>query len=400
MVGLGLVLAGCAGTGNHNGLTTSTPTADQLTPSGAQSMLAAAVAGVPDQFAMSAGLYKGSTQTLAFNASFDNVSKTSYVELHGDPSALGQATQGSAATSSILKDGFSLYISKEGSLYLANGSAFVFPPGNASKSSSLVPSPERSPFNQFFDPEHVIGAFQGSNVTVLSVEPITCHDQAAVRVVFSSSVSNQTTNATADLFNANPPRICHLETILPHSGGPTADPLGGASTRVDFYYNGELGIKVPEAATRSLGLRYSSDKPAFSHGGSSDQPSDVTWTFEHDGGIATSDAVVEVKDLENASTSSSANSIPNVGAMPTLWSMKLSEGTKTQNGVTLTFTDNDGDHKVSPGDTLLIHTDAGQAPATVALKDAKTGVYVVPGPGLALVLGLVGLAALAFRRRD
>ncbi|GEM_PF-6569236 len=400
VVGLGMVLAGCAGNNASNTTpTASTPSADQLTPAGGKALLDAAAAGIPQQFAMSASVLSGANKIITFNATFDNSTKTSYVELRGDPQALAAQSQGNAEAAAFLKSGFSIYTTKEGSLYLANGTAFVFPPANESgQGSSMVPSPEKSPFGQFLSPTDVVGAFQGSNVSVVSAEPTTCHGQAAVRVVFSAKEQGQPTNATADVLNSQPPRLCHLETTLPKESGSgaAADPFSGATTQIDFYYNGELALQVPESVTRAVGLRYTSDKLPFSSG-SGDQPSNVTWTFESSGGIPLSEVSVEVKDASGAG-SGSADSM-SFGAQPTLWSMTLSEGHKTQGGVTLTFTDKDGDGKVSKGDTLLVQTGSGQEPATAVLKDLKTGTYVVPAPGLALVLGLLGLAALALRRR-
>jgi uncharacterized protein (TIGR03382 family) len=76
--------------------------------------------------------------------------------------------------------------------------------------------------------------------------------------------------------------------------------------------------------------------------------------------------------------------------------MKLSEGTKSQDGATLTFTDADHDGKVSKGDTLRF--DGGEG-ARVVLYDTKTGTYVVPGPALLFALAGLGVAALLLRRR-
>ena len=85
------------------------------------------------------------------------------------------------------------------------------------------------------------------------------------------------------------------------------------------------------------------------------------------------------------------------------WHMTLADGTKTQDGVTLSFTDVDKDGKVSRGDTLTINAvDANGdpvAPPALLLKDTKTGLYVTPGFELALLVAGLGAVALTLRRR-
>ena len=400
-----LVLAGCASNNNSpNGGTTpdstaTTPSSSQLTPAGAKAMLESAAKNVPDKFGMSALVFQGARQIMSMNASFDNASKTSYVELRGDPAAFGGASASNEEAAALFQNGFSIYTTKEGSLYFANNTAFVFPPANESgKGSSLVPSPESSAFGNFLSPEDAVGAFAGSNTTVQSVTATTCHGQGAVRVVFASQEGGQNVTATGDLLNTNPPRLCHIETSLPKNPQSPADPFAGATMRADFYYNDELKLETPESVTRAVGLLYASSKPPFSFGGSGEEPTNFTWTFSNSAGIALSEVEVQVKD-ETGGSSSSTSGATDLATLPTKMSMKLSEHTKTQDGVTLTFTDVDGDGKVSKGDKLDVVGPSGEPAPVVVMKDLKTGIYVVPGFELAFVaLAMLGAVALARRK--
>lgn len=394
-----LALAGCASNTNSPGSsndTATTPTSGELTPAAAKLMLDQAAANVPNKFGMAAVIVRGTAQLMTMNASFDNVSKTSYVEMRGDPAAFGSAGEDSAAAAAIFANGFSIYSTKEGSLYMANGTAFVFPPSNESgKGGSLVPSPESSAFGKFLNPEDAVGAFEGSNVTVQSVTATQCHGQGAARIVFLSTENGQNVTATADVLNTNPARLCHVETTLPADKQNPADPLANANFRADFYYNDELKLDTPESVSRAIGLLYASSKPSFSFGG--DAPTNYTWTFANSAGIALAEVEVQVKDTSNES--SSANGAPDLAAQPTLFAMKLSEGTKTQDGITLTFHDKDGDGKVSKGDTLDVAGPSGEPAPTVVMKDLKTGIYVVPGFELVLLVGALAAAVLLVRRR-
>lgn len=387
---LSVVLAGCANNasddGDGNGNVQPPP---QTSPEEARTLLTQASGDVPDKVGARATVSKGSRTLLTMNGSFDNSTGTSYVEVSGDAQALsGLAGEGGAMFGDLFQGGFSLYSSPEGSLYLVNGTALAFPPGNESGRSAVgVPSPSESPFGAFLEPEQVLGALHEADVTVKSVNSTVYRGKPALQITLSREEGNVTVEPVVTLFT-EPVRIARVEGVAPRDPASPADPFAGATFAADFYYDNEVTMEVPEAATRAVGLSYVSDQPPV--GGDPEAP--VTWTFQSSAGVPLAEVEAQVKDTSGAGPGDLAG----IGALPTLWSMRLSEGSKTQDGAALTFTDADGDGTVSKGDTLRF--EGGQG-ARVVLYDTETGTYVIPSAGLLLGLAGLGVAALLLRRR-
>lgn len=394
LLSLSVALAGCANNGSgpdgDDGDGNVAPPA-QTSPAQAKTLLDQAAANPPQKVAAQAAITKGSHTLVRINGTFDNATDTQYLQVSGDPQALGglggAAGGGSEALEGVIAGGFTIYASPQGSIYLVNGTAIVFPPENASgRAAPGVPSPSESPFRGFLTPDETLAGLTAANVTVKSVNSTVYRGKPALQLTLSGGDLGSEPIVT--LFT-NPVRIARVEGVAPSDPESPADPFGGATFTVDFFYDAEARMDVPAAATRAVGLSYVSDASPF--GGDPSAP--VTWTFQSSAGIPLAEVEAQVKDLSQADPSD----VSSFAAAPTLWSMKLSEGTKAQESATLTFTDADHDGKVSKGDTLRF--EGGDGGARVVLYDTKTGTYVVPGPALLLALAGVGVAALLLRRR-
>ena len=386
-----VALAGCQEAANDLTDNEDAPPA-QVTNEQARAMLTEAGQNMPDKFGMKMSLTKNGQELMAMDGAFDNTTETAYMEIKVDPAIADQGGEdgGDAEDlAALVQNGLTLYMTPEGVVYIINDTAFAFPAGEEGE-DSFVPSPEETPFGEFLDPTEAFGDID-ENVTVTSVRPITYKGKAAYEIQATlRGEEDEATNGTFTVY-ASPKRLAKIEADMPE-GEDASDPLSGGHAVVDLLYDDEVDIKVPERATRAAALRY--DGGGFDFGGGSDDGK--TWTFQASPGtVPLGEVEAQVKDV--SSMGDEAGGPDSFSRAPTLWSMKLTEGTKTQDGVTLTFTDADNDGKVSMGDTLRITgEDANGMPPQVALYDTKTGTYVIPGAGLLLVaLALAGAAALA-----
>jgi hypothetical protein len=168
------------------------------------------------------------------------------------------------------------------------------------------------------------------------------------------------------------------------------DTFAGAVLAIDMLYDDEVELVVPAGLERALGLRWESNRESFGgfgFGEEDEEQGPEVWTFQSSGGIALSEVLAEV----------GMPSSPGESVEPE-WTMPLSEGSKTEGGVTLAFEDVDGDGTVSVGDTLTITRDENSY-AAVTLMDTVSGYRIVPGLGvLFAALALAGVALLARRR--
>jgi hypothetical protein len=374
-----LALAGCAGSNPTPGTPTPPST---VTNEQALAALDAAAQKMPEKYGMELTIVKGSTTLLSLKGAFDNASGTSYAEITADPGALGNPAAASLAP--LLAKGFTVYSTKDGGVYLANGTAIAFPPSG--EQAGGIPSPDKTEFGKFLQPLN--GPFKDTlrsdKVHVTNATAITHKGQPAMELNLTSTENNQTVTGTVILY-ANPPRLAHIESTIPPDPKSPQDPYAGGRATADFAYDADVTLAPTPAVLRALGLAYATR---------GDGANATTWTFATSGGVATSDADAQVK---NASAASSGAMDP--ASIPTAWSLKLSDGNRTQDGVTLAFTDADQDGKVSKGDTLRIEWTTHARPILV-LHDDVTGTYVVPGAGaIAVPLALAAAALLLARRR-
>lgn len=387
-----LVVAGCTepGTGGEPGgsATPDQTPPPQMTNAEAQTTLAAALGAMPEAFGIDMKILNGTKEIVTFKGSIDNATGKSYMEIRGDADTLANFTPGQDA-SEVLKEGFSLYATPTGSLYLVNTTAYVFPPRNESEDNGAgTPNAaDGGPLSSFLKPSDMLGEFERAGFNVTSVKPLVYRGKAAVELTVTQTHENVTMTSEITVFT-QPRRLARIEMELPADEEDLGNPLAGARMVSDFYYDGEVTVKAPQSAVRALGLSYENSNSGF-FGGNRDE---FTWTFRNSEGIALNEVEAQVKSQEGQMNGE-------FSSLPTTFAMLLSDGTKTQGGVTLTFTDADGDGKVSTGDTLRATTSGDEPLPTVVLYDTVTKTHVVPGPGLLAMLALAGLAGLVLRRR-
>lgn len=388
------LVAGCAaapGEGDDGDGGDVSPPA-QMTNAEARDLLASAVEDMPEVFGVNMSVSSGSRELMTITGSFDNASETTYMEIRGDAEALSQlGGEDGGMASAFLAKGFTMYSTPEGSLFLVNGTAYTFPPDDEEEGDGPFEVPDESPMGALLAGDEILRSYgNDSDVVVTSVTPTLYRGRPAIEIVATGAEDNETFTAKIVVFTS-PRRIAHIETVLPADENESAaNPFNGATMKGDFFYEGEVDLDAPESVVRALALGYTSGSAGFFGG----DGSELRWTFLHDGGVALDEVEVHVKEASQDSESMDAT------AQRTLWSMKLSDGTKTQDGVTITFTDADGDSKVSANDTLVASVaDDGIMPPIV-LYDTVTGLYVVPSAGVVLaLLALAGVAVLVARRR-
>ncbi len=392
-----LVLAGCAtpDNGNDNGGTTA-----QVSNEDALRLLTAAGQEFPNRFGFEFRAFDiNGTEMLVMKGGIDNATKTSYMEVRGDAAAFGEEA---GQAGDLLTNGFSLYSTPEGSLYIINDTAYTFPPDDDKTEGGMVPSPSENPFEELVNPEQLFSEFGAENVTIVSVKPVTYRGKGAVEIAFTVKDDSENVNGKMVFFQ-NPTRVAYFEADGPigkmdkdaSTSGETFDRI--AKFAGDFYYE-DAKIDPPANAKRALGLAYESDGDAFNYNdGSDSENKTTTWTFLSSGGIALNEVEIQAKESSGGGGMGPGSS--EFATMTTLWSMKLSEGTATHDATTVTFNDKDGDGKLSKGDTLTTVTTGDGAAPTLVLHDTVTGLYVVPG--FAPLLGMLALlgVALILRRR-
>lgn len=394
-----MLLAGCAqndGTEEPTTTTGATPTA--TTPSDvsedeARAQFEQSLANIPDQYGMKMVLNNNGTDVLTMEGAFDNTTETAYMRMTIDPAAL-EDSGGDESFNEVLQDGFSVYVTRDGAYYLLKDTAFVFPPSDEGGEGDFVPSPDAA-FGEFLDPRAMLAVDEDEDgFEVKSVEPTTWKGKSALRMVIETEdEDNETTTATVVMYT-DPRLPAHVEAQLNPDEEDASDPFSGGTMTMDFLYGDEVEVQIPENADRALGLAYTSDANPFDFGGSGDVTYE-NWTFNGDAGIALADVEVQVKD----SSSADPTDVTGSADLPTLWSMSLADGTMTQDGLTITFHDEDGSDTVSPGDRLEIVNEGDASATSVMLYDTVSQTYVVPGVGLWALLAGLGAVALLARRR-
>lgn len=388
-----LALAGCASTDGGDGGNAAPPA--PMSNAEARTLLTGAIADMPERYGFNMSLYQGAAAVMTFEGMVDNATGTTYFRLTGDADAIanlsGQAggmgeDEDEQDFSEVFRQGLEMYADKTGSVILMNGTAFAFPSNESEPGAANPLSGAAGSFDGFTDSDELFEGFD-ENVTVTSVTPTVYRGKAAMELVVVTQ-EEEGQNVTSKLVvYTSPRRIAHLETTIP-AEEDGENPFTG-ELRGDFFYDNEVKATPSPTVKRALGLAYKSDATPF--GGSGSGP--TTWTFQHESGIATSEIEVHVKNGQGNAMDG------DLAALPNAWTMKLSDGTKTQDGVTVAFTDADGDKKVSPGDTLAISADEDTELPAILLYDTKTSTYVVPGAGLLLAALAVAAAALLARRR-
>jgi hypothetical protein len=393
------VLAGCTASNNGGNSTSggSTPPTGSATVTNeqAQGLLATAATDLPEQVGVTMALTQGSATVLTITADFDNATQTSDITMTGDLGALVPATEAGAAGGQLPKS-FEIFSTKTQFVLTANGTAFVLSTeqlqqfskeaGGASGSGS--PASWASAGSSPFAPHELFQNLTGANATVTSVTPTTWKGQSAVQVDAQiTNGSGQKENVTVVLSTGSQPRILHLESSDIH-GLPA-----GTRASADFAYGADVKVQPSPATSRAASLAYSSQPQQGDANGN-------VWTFTASGGVSPSDVQVVLKNASSGMGGSGGMaSGMDYAKMPELFHVALSDAPKTQDGITVSYADNDHDGTVSKGDTVTITMGQDAPPATPILYDAKSGTYVVPGVGLLALVGVAAFVALALRRR-
>lgn len=357
------VLAGCA-------QAPADEPAEQITAAQASALFAEAAQNMPARFGMHMLAEKDGSRLLDADGLFDKPANTTYLRLAMDPTLMAGA---GGMMTGMMGDEITLYSTPDAAAILSDGTVFVTTPDNP-YAGSLDASDS---FDPVTDPGALLADFEEGGFNVTSVTPTTLRGKPAYQVDATVTQDGTSVPVSVWLFQ-EPARVGKMTMAMPAVGG---DPMSGATMTMELLYDEEADVEVPASLTRALGLRYESNVPSFGgfsgfgeEGSGSSEPDEIVWTFQADGGIALSEITLQL-DGEP-------------------W-LKLSDLTAERDGATATFTDADGDSKVSAGDTLRITGAAGE----LALHDDVTGLNVVPGPGLLLgALALAG-AALVLRRR-
>lgn len=385
---LGVLLAGCAqqdtpGTDNGD----ATPPAS-VSNEAAAALFSEAANNIPDKFGMNMAATKNGTDLMTVEASFDNTTHRSFFRMQMDPSLtedMGSGASMMGGDAEMFQD-FTVYVTPEGNAIQFNDTVILTKPDDSTFDQATG---GEDGFGFFTDPESFVGEMDDDGFTVTSVTPTTLRGKGALKIeatINDTESGTGTQSVTAWLFQ-NPTRLARIEAAMPveeaEEGEEMEDPFQGANMAIDFLYDNEVTVTIPNDLVRALGLRYESNREPFDFGGGEDQGPEVR-TFQVDGGLALSEIEVEVGQM---------------GEEEPQWTMKLSDLTKTEGGVTITFADVDADGKVSEGDTLTIQTAEDGMPMQVTLRDTVTGLRVAPGAGLVVAILALAAIALLVRRK-
>lgn len=372
---IAVLLAGCAEgiPGNDGGI----PPSQVPSTSEAAGLLAQASGAIPDRYGVTMTVTRDAVSLADIDMLMDEPAQTAYFRIRFDPTFLAsQADEGEMGMTGFdpaaLQD-ISVYDSPQGSAFLVNGTVLLSPPG---ENNEWMGGDDG--LSALTDPESLLDAL-GENVNITNVTPTTLRGRPAIKVEGTQTDEDGTHPFTVWLFT-EPTRVARIEMPVP--ADEDEPELAGATMSMDMLYDDEVTLAVPDDITRALSLRFTSDRAAFSFGG--DEQGAETWTFEASGSIPLDEVQAEIGDMADA--------------VPT-WTMKLSDTTKTQDGLTLTYADKDADGKISAGDTLTIARTDDATGTQVSLRDLETGYRIVPGAGLWLLSAAIAGAALVARRR-
>lgn len=373
---LAVVAAGCAeGPGGGDDLVVPSTTE-------ASALFAQAASDLPDEYGVAMKVVKEAKELMSAEAVFDEPRQTGYFTIKMDPS-VAERSDGSDMGMNFPAEGFGMYTSPQGSAFVMDKNVIVLPPG---ENAFMSQAEENEGFDALADPDELFEEMKDSNFTVKNVTASEVRGKPALKIDGTFTDDEGTHDVTIYMYQ-DPARIARMEMLVPAED----EQFAGALMTMDMLYGDEIVAEVPEGVTRALGLRYQSDRSSFGgfggYGGSgADEDAPETWTFQVDGGIPLADVDAEVNEGMAEDDE------------PALWTMKLADGTKTVDALTLTFKDVDADGKVSQGDTLTIARGEGAESMSVSLRDLVTGYRVTPGAGLATVVLAAAAAVLLGRR--
>lgn len=208
--------------------------------------------------------------------------------------------------------------------------------------------------------------------------------EEALELLISWGEGNGTSTLQAVVFT-DPARPAFFEGTF---ADPTSDdPMERDGTmRIEFTYGHGADHPRLDDLQRLSSLVFLTvdDMNPFGMGAQSEGPKEYTiQPSDHGGTVALDDVTLHVQeDQEDVLT------------------LALEAGSAENEKVRATFEDVDGDGSVSEGDTITVEDLSGEdATYSIALEDEETGLMVVPGLALVLLLALSGLVAVSRRRR-
>lgn len=328
-----LLLAGCTDPAKQ-AQDAAEDQAAALSDSEAQATLKAAMASMPAVYGMRVTLAPGAegAQPMTALARFDNGTKDLYAKVTG------------GATSFVADpaEGISMLVTQRGMAATTRGTIFTASQTPALMSGILPDSVIR--------PDELL-LQMAQHVDVTGVTPV---DEDTVDVAFRSKDEQGDFNAKARM-DVDPVRILSFEASYPREG--RSGLLAGGSLKGEMLYGADAPA-VPDALTRALGLGIRSDPSGAGE----------SWRFSGASGVPASEieAVVQVDGSASPRTADTKLRMP------------LSEGTLDQDGVTIAFTDADGDGAVGEGDSIAFTEDGASFQPRFLLYDTVSGAYVTP----------------------
>lgn len=264
------------------------------------------------------------------------------------------------------------------------------PPTNMSDVSG--PSTPGGGSGQAFDEGDFL-KFLGSPAAdgIRSVEPTVHEGKPGMKITFSDTQGSVTVRGEAIV------TITPAATRLALVTGTIRDPEAedryarDATFRVDFDYDAAATHALEATVERLEVLTYAGNGGGFGGAFGGGAPAD-TWTIQP----SHSSVSVPLAEIE-ARISESSGFGGDPTAEPALV-LALEAGSAENADVKATFTDADGNGKVSAGDSVKLETKNPDKSFTVQLFDEKTGVVLMPGFGLLAGLAALGALAVAGRR--
>lgn len=289
---------------------------------------------------------------------------------------------------------------------------FVLPDltGNLSLRRDHVPDQEQ--FDDFGEVNSAVGAEQtdqnlgpdfgmhglndhGENITVEDVTSTTVRGKAAWTIQFSFS------NAT---FSASGEMTFFQESKLPADGTWTIEgtgsggghPLfnaGEASVTIEFRYDDEVQIELPDAERAPPNIRKQQSSP---------QDGEISGSIaaSHDEEVPLGEIELQItSEVEGSQNPTSPSPDPD----QVFFTMQADQGSKSNASYELTYDDVDGDGYLSANDTYsaTIKQGAGWDQRELHFLDSWSGKYAYqPGFEALAVLAAVGAAVALLRRWD
>lgn len=221
-----------------------------------------------------------------------------------------------------------------------------------------------------------------------SREPATVDGEDAVRVDVAFDNGTHSFDFTATVYT-DPPRPASIEGTF---DGPemSLSGSGPAEVSITFAYGEDAEHPHERKVVRAEAVTFF-DEETFGSMELGSQGAGDEWTIQP----SVNPGSVDLSEVRILVTNSSGFE----GDTEAVLTLDPREGSASNDQVSVSYEDADGDGAVSPGDTITLEPQNENATGySVAVEDQVTGVRTVPGPGAAFPL-LAGVALAVARRR-